>query len=126
MAVPVKLIFVARRRPELTPEQFQDYWVNRHAPLVKELQDTVRIKQYVQSYTLDTPLNADFCTARGIPFEEPPDGVAEAWWESLDDVVAGFSGPDGEEAARRLVEDEGKFCDFATSRAFWTAQRQII
>jgi hypothetical protein len=49
-----------------------------------------------------------------------------AWSESLEDVRAGFSGSDGGEAARRLSEDEGKFCDFATSRAFWTAQRQII
>lgn len=124
--MPVKLIFVARRRPELTAEEFQDYWVNKHAPLVKELQATVRIRSYIQSYTLDTQLNADFCEARGIPFEAPPDGVAEAWWDSLEDVQAGFSGPAGEEAARRLIEDEGKFCDFTTSRAFWTAQRQII
>jgi uncharacterized protein (TIGR02118 family) len=124
--MPVKLIFVARRRRELTAEQFQDYWVNQHAPLVRELRDTIRIQRYVQSYTLDTPLNADFCAARGIPFEAPPDGVAEAWWDSLDDVVAGFSGPEGEAAAARLVEDEGRFCDFATSRAFWTEQRHII
>lgn len=122
----VKLIFVARRRPELSAEEFQDYWVNQHAALVKELQSTIRIRKYVQSYTLDTPLNAEFCKARGIPVETPPDGVAEAWWDSLEDVEAGFSGPEGEEAARRLIEDEGKFCDFTTSRAFWTAQRQII
>jgi uncharacterized protein (TIGR02118 family) len=124
--MPVKLIFIARRRPELTAEQFQDYWVNQHAALVKEVQSTIRIKEYIQSYTIDTQLNADFCSARGIPFETPPDGVAEAWWDSLEDVQAGFSGPDGEEAARRLIEDEGKFCDFTTSRAFWTEQRHII
>jgi hypothetical protein len=41
-------------------------------------------------------------------------------------VIAGFSGPEGEAAAARLVEDEGRFCDFATSRAFWTEQRHII
>jgi uncharacterized protein (TIGR02118 family) len=124
--MPVKLIFIARRRPELTAEQFQDYWVDQHAALVKEVQSTIRIKKYIQSYTIDTRLNADFCSARGIPFETPPDGVAEAWWDSLEDVQAGFSGPDGEEAARRLIEDEGKFCDFTTSRAFWTEQRHII
>jgi hypothetical protein len=122
----VKLLFVARRRPELTAEAFQDYWVNQHASLVKELQSTIRIKKYVQSYTLDTPLNAEFCAARGIPFETPPDGVAEAWWDSLEDARAGFSGAEGEEAGRRLIEDEGKFCDFSTSRAFWTEQRHII
>lgn len=124
--MPVKLIFVARRRPELSAEEFQQYWENQHAALVTELQSTISIRSYIQSYTLDTQLNRDFCQARGIPFETPPDGVAEAWWDSLEDVQAGFSGPDGEEAARRLIEDEGKFCDFSTSRAFWTQQRHII
>jgi hypothetical protein len=40
--------------------------------------------------------------------------------DSLEDVQAAFSGTNGEEAARRLIEDEGKFCDSTTSRAFWT------
>lgn len=70
----VKLVFVARRRPELSPEEFQDYWINSHAPLVRELQDVIRIQSYAQSYTLDTQLNAYFCAARGIPFDTPPDG----------------------------------------------------
>jgi hypothetical protein len=126
MSMSVKLVFVARRRPELSAEEFQDYWVNEHAPLVKSLQETIRIKRYVQSYTLDTPANASFSEARGIPAEPPPDGVAEAWWESVEDMEAGFSGVDGAEAGRRLIEDEGKFCDFATSRAFLTEERDII
>lgn len=123
---PVKLIFLARRRPELSAEEFQDYWENKHAALVREVQPIVKIRSYVQSYTLDTELTAGFCAARGIPVETPPDGVAEVEWDSLDDVRAAFSGPDGEEAARRLVEDEGRFVDFSTSRAFWTSARRII
>jgi uncharacterized protein (TIGR02118 family) len=122
----VKLIFVARRRPELSPEEFQEYWANNHAALVRELQDVTRIQKYVQSPTLDTPANAGFSEARGIPVEAPPDGVAEVWWDSIEDFNAGFSGAEGEEAGRRLIEDEAKFCDFATSRAFITEQRPII
>lgn len=122
----VKLIFVARRRPEMTPEQFQDYWVNEHAALVREVAETCRIRRYIQSPTVDTPANAGFCEARGIPVEAPPDGVAEVWWDSLEDLAAGFSGPEGEDAARRLISDEAKFCDFATSRAWISEERQII
>jgi uncharacterized protein (TIGR02118 family) len=122
----VKLIFVARRRPELTADEFQEYWANNHAALVKELQGVTRIQKYIQSHTLDTPANAGFSEARGIPVETPPDGVAEVWWDSMEDFEAGFSGPQGEEAGRRLIEDEAKFCDFATSRAFITEQRHII
>jgi hypothetical protein len=43
-----------------------------------------------------------------------------------DVIAAAFSGVDGLEAARLLIDDEGKFCDFATSRAFLTEERQII
>jgi uncharacterized protein (TIGR02118 family) len=122
----IKLVFVARRRPELSEAEFQTYWQNNHAPLVKSLQETVRIRRYIQSYTLNTPANAGFSEARGMPAEPPPDGVAEVWWDSLEDLEAAFSGVDGLEAARLLIDDEGKFCDFATSRAFLTEERQII
>lgn len=29
----IKLIICVTRRPNLTLEQFQDYWLNKHAPL---------------------------------------------------------------------------------------------
>jgi hypothetical protein len=122
----VELIFVARRRPDLTHAEFDDYWINRHAPLVRSLADTCRIRRYIQSVTLDTPVNAEFAQARGMAVEEPPDGVAEVWWDSLDGLAAGFSGSEGEKAAQLLVEDEAKFCDFSTSRAWITEERQIV
>ncbi|WP_256839464.1 EthD domain-containing protein [Ornithinimicrobium faecis] len=122
----IKLIFLAYRRPEMSPEEFQDYWVNQHAPFVRSVKDQARILKYVQSYTLDTDLNRTFAEARGIPVDTPPDGVAEAWWESEDDINEAFSGADGEAVAQSLVDDEGKFCDFSRSRAFWTAEREII
>jgi heme-degrading monooxygenase HmoA len=61
-----------------------------------------------------------------MSLETPPDGVTELWWDSLEDLVAGFSGPAGEKAGRRLIEDEAKFIDFTTSRAFITQERQVV
>ena len=30
-----KLVFCARKRPELSDEEFQTYWLERHGPLVR-------------------------------------------------------------------------------------------
>jgi uncharacterized protein (TIGR02118 family) len=122
----VKLVYVARRRPELTPEEFRAYFAEGHAALVRELQAVMGFTDYVQSHPLETPVNAAFAKSRGMSLETPPDGVAELWWESLEDLEAGFSGPDGERAARRLIEDEAKFIDFSTSHAFITQERQVV
>lgn len=122
----IKLVFLAYRRPEMSAEEFQDYWVNSHAPFVRSVQKAAGIRKYVQSYTLDTDLNRTFAEARGIPVETPPDGVAEAWWDSEEELEKAFSGDAGEALAQSLVDDEGTFCDLPRCRAFWTAERQII
>ena len=116
----VKLVYVARRRPEMTPEEFREYFADGHAALLRELQAVMGFRKYVQSHPLDTDVNTTFAQARGMSLETPPDGVGETWWESLEDLVAGFSGPDGKDAGRRLIEDEARFVDFSTSRAFIT------
>jgi hypothetical protein len=122
----VKLVYVARRRPELTPEEFQEYWSREHADLMRELQSVLGFVKYVQSRPLDTPVNAAFARARGMSLETPPDGTDELWWDSLEDLVAALSSPDGERAAGRLIEDEAKFIDFSTSHAFVTQERRVV
>lgn len=122
----VKLVYVARRRPELTPEEFQEYWSTGHADLMRELQSVLGFRKYVQSRPLDTPVNAAFAKSRGMSLETPPDGTIEVWWDSLEDLVAALSSPDGEKAAGRLIEDEAKFIDFSTSHAFVTQERQVV
>jgi hypothetical protein len=43
----LKLVFTVRRREDLTREEFQSYWRERHAPLVRRHADTLRIRRYV-------------------------------------------------------------------------------
>ena len=49
----VKLIFCLHRRPELSREQFQAYWRDKHAPLVASFAPVLGIRRYVQCHTLD-------------------------------------------------------------------------
>jgi uncharacterized protein (TIGR02118 family) len=121
----VKIVFVCYRLPELTTEGFQSHWRGAHADLVRQLQETVRIRRYVQSYTLDVPLNAEFAASRAMATDSLPDGIAEAWYDTVDDMQAGFRGPEGERAARLLMEDEAKFVDHKRSFAFMTEEATI-
>ena len=93
----VKLVFCVHRLPNLTLPEFQTYWRDTHAPLVARHADTLRICRYVQTHTIDSPVNAALQATRGGP--EGYDGVAEVWWDSVDDLVAGTATDEGQRAA---------------------------
>ena len=56
----------------------------------------------------------------------PYDGVAEVYWDSIDDLVAGGSSREGREAGRALLEDERRFIDLANSVLFYVREHEIV
>ena len=76
----IKVVFCLRRLPALTLAEFQDYWLNSHGALVRELQDALRIKRYVQLHSDLGELTRRLGAFRGAP--EPFDGIAEVWYEN--------------------------------------------
>jgi uncharacterized protein (TIGR02118 family) len=120
----IKLVFCLRRRPGMTLAEFQDYWLNSHAPLVRSHAETLRIRRYVQTHTLDDPaMQQAMARARGAP--QHYDGVAELWWDSRKDLAAGVATPEGRAASLELLEDERKFIDHANS-PLWVAEEHEI
>jgi len=119
----VKLIFCLRRAPHLSREEFQRYWREHHAPLVREAAPALRIVRYVQTHTLPTTLNE--ALQRGYQAPEAFDGVAELWWNSLEDFTAPRDSAEGRAARRRLLEDERRFIDLAASPV-WLAEEHAI
>ncbi len=119
----VKLVFVLRRLPHLSRSEFQRYWREEHAPLVAGFQQALRIRRYVQLHTLETSLNEVLRSSREAP--EAFDGVAEIWWNSLDDLSAAFAEPAGQQAGAALLEDERKFIDLARS-PLWLTQENVV
>ena len=116
----VKLVFALRRLPHLSRAEFQRYWHEQHAPLVKKHAETLGIRRYVQLHTLDTPLNQGLRGTRGGP--EEFDGVAEIWFDEA-------SLPATAEAAvagQALLEDEKKFIDLARSPLWIGEERPIL
>ena len=119
----VKLIFCCRRLEHLSLAEFQRYWRGTHGPLVARYASVLRIRRYVQTHTLDDPANAMLAASRGAP--EEFDGIAELWWDSVEDLVAAPGTPEGRAAAQALLEDERRFIDHARS-PLWLAEEHPI
>lgn len=118
----IKLVFVLRRKPGLSLEEFQRYWREQHAPLVAARAEAIGARRYVQVHTLETPLDGALREhRRGEPF----DGVAELWWDDLDALAASFGSEDGLKAARELLADEAEFIDLDNS-AIWLAEENVV
>ena len=119
----LKLTFCLRRLPRLSLEEFQDYWLNRHGPLVRSLQPALGMVRYVQVHRRDDELGLGMAKVRGAP--EPYDGVAELWWESEGAFRTSGLTAEGREAGRLLLEDEARFIDLANS-PLWLNREQVI
>jgi uncharacterized protein (TIGR02118 family) len=92
----IKVFFVLRRRPDVSPEQFHDYWKNTHGPLVSKVPGLIH---YVQHHTISVP-RPEYSN------DDPPiDGLVETWWESVE--AAQRAGLSPEFAA--VMADEAKF-----------------
>jgi uncharacterized protein (TIGR02118 family) len=120
----VKLVFCARRLPHLSRAEFQAYWHETHGPLVRRHAATLRIRRYVQVHMLDHPVQDGLRASRGGP--EPYDGVAELWWDSLDDLDVAQADAAGRAASRELLADERRFIDLARSPVFVGEERVVV
>ncbi len=76
----------------------------------------MRTKKYVQSHTVETPLNDGLQESRGM--RPSYDGVAEVWFESEQDLMEAMSSPEGQKLSADLLADESTFIDHAKSTAF--------
>ncbi len=125
----IRITFCLTKRDELSLEEFQDYWLNTHAPLVKSVAETLRIKKYVQLHTRQWEENDAARASRAGSLEAAPaiyDGVAELWWESLEDLRAAVATEEGRQAGILLLEDEAKFIDFSRSPLWYGEEHHII
>ena len=77
----VKMTLLIVRKPGTTLEHFKNYWVNEHLRVVQSVPEVKRYtRRYVQQY--NTYRSPDHTAA--LPY----DGIAEAWFDSLEDALA--------------------------------------
>jgi len=120
----IKLVFTLRRREGMSREEFQRYWREQHAPLVKRHAGTLRIKRYVQTHSRETDFDEAASASRGSEARFY-DGVAELWWDSLEDLAAVYSSEAGQAAGAELLEDEQRFIDLSRS-PLWFGEENVV
>jgi uncharacterized protein (TIGR02118 family) len=118
----IKLVFCLRRLPHLSRAEFQRYWSETHAPLVRQHAATLGIRRYLQLHTLEHPTQDALRASRGGP--EAYDGVAELWWDDVGDLAR--TDDAWRAAALALLEDERRFIDLERSPLFVGEERAII
>jgi uncharacterized protein (TIGR02118 family) len=122
----LKLVMCVKRLPQLTREQFDLHWRDRHGPLVRSHMEVLRIRRYVQTLALDDPLAQDSIRASRGALKAEFDGCAELWWDSSDELAAARETAEGRAALRQLLDDERRFLDLPRSQLWWGVERQII
>ena len=119
----IKLIMCLHRRANISREEFQDYWLNKHGPFFQKNAAIMRSKRYVQGHTIDSPFNDAMRTSRNMQPEF--DGLAEVWFESEEDLLEAMSTPEMQELSAALLDDESTFIDHARSSAFLVRDHEL-
>jgi uncharacterized protein (TIGR02118 family) len=116
----IKLVYVIRSRDDVPRAEFHRYWREEHAAKVKAVAQAIRATRYVQSHTLQTPLNDAMPASRGMIAAY--EGITELWWDSMEDFTAAITSEAGAAAVQMLADDEETFIDIARSTYFLTEE----
>ncbi len=107
----IKGLFFARRKPGISPREFQQYWRTTHAEITKPLTHVIH---YIQSHTLLSSYGNP-----NLPYgaaEPPYDGMATMWFRSVEERRAGNLTP----AAQAAIDDQANFTELSTRRFLLT------
>lgn len=121
----IKLTFCLKRLPHLSREEFQAYWRDKHAPLVKQHAGVLNIARYVQSHSFPEDASSPLALVRGSAGQDY-DGVAELWWNDMESFASAGMTAEGQEAGRALLEDEARFIDLPNSPIFLVSENEVI
>jgi uncharacterized protein (TIGR02118 family) len=107
----VKQVILLKRKPGMTPAEFQDYWLNRHAPLVGRPPGLIR---YVQSHARLSGYRDG---------REPPwDGIGTMTFASLEAMQQARTAP-GQDVVKA---DAANFADTSRLVSFLTREHVMI
>lgn len=101
----VKAIYLIRRKPDMSFEDFHRYWREVHGSIAARIPG---MRRYVQCHATDA--TAEY------------DGAAEAWFDDMAAVERAVASP--EYAAARA--DEARFIDLSRTTLIFTEEVPII
>jgi uncharacterized protein (TIGR02118 family) len=120
----VKLVYCLHRRDGMSLEEFQTYWRDVHAPLVRRHAEALGIRRYVQVHTRPSPLAELVSASRGGA--DGYDGVAELWFDDVQNLATSAASAEGAAAGAELLEDERRFIAVDRSPLFLAEENEVI
>ena len=114
----IKVVYCLRRRPELSVEEFQKYWLETHAEFGANIPG---VRRYIQVHALGGDLAEMMAAGHPSGGNETFDGVAELWFEEED-----LRNLPTAEGALAAVQDEANFIDFERSVIFLAKEHVIV
>ncbi|PQA88718.1 EthD domain-containing protein [Hyphococcus luteus] len=120
----IKTIMCIRRKPGLNRKDFEHHWKNVHAPLITRLREELRILRYVQSNANEETVSEVLRQQRNGPTKF--DGIGQAWFASLNDLVEVANDPASRAALEALREDELNFIDLENSPMFVVEEETVF
>ena len=109
----IGLIHILKRLPNLSQEEFRQYWRETHGPLVVKHTQSLGISRYIQDHKIEDPINDVQKKILGV--QDLYDGIDELWWNFRAEPGKALTSPEGKQAYQELVEDEREFIDFSNS-----------
>ena len=104
------------RRPDLSHEEFHRYWTEVHTPmLAKPMPGAPKVHRYVQLH----PVPQDVPSLKTAPF----DGVAEVWFDSLEDAAAMFTSDHYDTV---FAKDEENFLDRSKTMFLYSHEKVVV
>jgi uncharacterized protein (TIGR02118 family) len=112
----IKLICFLKRKPGMTPEEFHDYWRDKHGPLVASTKSASHVRRYEQNPRALRDYKRDGTDDDGW------DGVTEQWFDSVDEFYASLK----EDDYQLIDEDTHRFLDVPRLQFILTEEPRVI
>ena len=111
----IKVIVAIVRKPGMSPEAFHTHWRTQHARLVASSNAAKRyIRRYIQAHTVLSEYAAG---------EPAFDGIAELWFDSIEDRDRFYSDP---EYLATIKPDESQFADLTRTQFIATREEAVM
>jgi len=121
----IKAIVLLRKLPHLSRQEFRRFWLEEHGPLVRSHAKARRISKYVQVHPTGQEALDDIVRRRG-GHALACDGIAEIYWDSLEDFLAAGRTPEGQRAVAEIVEHEKQFLELPSLQFYLGLEHTFV
>ena len=115
----IRLITCIKRKKEISPKKFRDYWNDPHFDIL--LDNLVsRLEPFRISRKLTLQVGANIRIMQARKTTEPYDAVIEWWFESASQLAPLLASPEAHAALKEMMKYQSQFVDIAQSPSFFT------